>query len=939
MASSDEEGEIFPESVTDYQFINQENKLVSFAFLPLLWPKEKPVDTVNLQLFFTGVSDDGLRKVFKQVVAWRYELSYVQPEISVFCKGDFWVKLLKPKKLFEPTIRSLLITIHCLHYVKHNVEATENSIWCHLSKVFSTYEVAPSEDDCMNHISLIRFAAERDKTLLNNEYMLGILLEKPKKGKVLQMEGLPVKRTDFIVDEEDDPFEVDDSIDYDDFFDTCCSLCDNGGDILSCEGRCMRSFHATEDSGEGLCESLGLSMAQVNAIPVFKCKNCRYQQHQCFICGKLGSSDLFCNPEVVPCIAANCGRFYHPSCVAKELQKRNDTQDDDLEKKIAAGESFACPVHKCFVCKHVEDREVDDLQFAVCRRCPKSYHRKCLPREISFEDDDENGILQRAWDGLLLKRILIYCMDHDIDPTLGTPLRNHILFPGKERKRVSENCLPKVNVLPKKRKLIPYHSPIETVERKIVKQADKAHCSSFKGSDATRQVGKGSIKPSSDAQKNSTFSNLTSASRRQVKFLPTLTTSKTVRDTSKFMFEKSLKSNVMKLGNANKFGRKLNTVHSAKPLLEKQCFSNPVDIQIEKRINALMENVNASFNEDEFKKQQVVPSNYKASQIPLDKTLSKVKVEVTVNAIRTALKKLEDGGTIEDAKTHCSAGLLCQLPIWKKRLNVYLAPFIHGMSYSSYGRHFTKPDKLQEIVERLHWYVQDGDMIVDFCCGANEFSCLMKKKLDDVGKKCYFKNFDLFPSKNDFNFERRDWFSVQSGELAEGSRLIMGLNPPFGVKASLANQFIDKALQFNPKLLIFIAPPETRRLDSGKGPTHTRYDLIWEDSYLLSGEAFYLPGSCDAREKQLSQWNNVTPPLYLWSHPDWTRKHREIAYRCGHSQISGQIPCSRPPTWNYILEEQQDCYGLPEANVCITPVDDLKDMDISPTNSPSYFIS
>uniref|UniRef100_A0A803LRH7 Uncharacterized protein n=1 Tax=Chenopodium quinoa TaxID=63459 RepID=A0A803LRH7_CHEQI len=431
MESSDEEGEIFPESVTDYQFINQENELVSFTFLPLLWPKEKPVDTVNLQMFLTGVSDDGLRKVFKQVVAWRYELSYVQPEISVFCKGDFWVKLLKPKKLFEPTIRSLLITVHCLHFVKHNVEATENSIWCHLSKVFSTYEVAPSEDDCMNHISLIRFASERDKTLLDNE-------------------------------------------------------------------------------------------------------------------------------------------------------------------------------------------------------------------------------------------------------------------------------------------------------------------------------------------------------------------------------------------------------------------------------------------------------------------------------------------------------------------------------------------------------------IVDFCCGANEFSCLMKKKLVDVGKKCYFKNFDLFPSKNDFNFERRDWFSVQSGELAEGSRLIMGLNPPFGVKASLANQFINKALQFNPKLLIFIVPPETRRLDSGKGPTRTRYDLIWEDSYLLSGEAFYLPGSCDTREKQLSQWNNVTPPLYLWSHPDWTRKHREIAYRCGHSQISGQIPCSRPPTWNYILEEQQDCYGdfshlmnmygdLPrmlddvpehnhnpmvtnvagqlEANVCVTPVDNLEDMDISPTNSPSYFIS
>jgi len=33
--------------------------------------------------------------------------------------------------------------------------------------------------------------------------------------------------------------------------------------------------------------------------------------------------------------------------------------------------------------------------------------------------------------------------------------------------------------------------------------------------------------------------------------------------------------------------------------------------------------------------------------------------------------------------------------------------------------------------------------IVDFCCGANDFSRLMKEKLDKVQKKCNFKNYDL----------------------------------------------------------------------------------------------------------------------------------------------------------------------------------------------------
>lgn len=39
----------------------------------------------------------------------------------------------------------------------------------------------------------------------------------------------------------------------------------------------------------------------------------------------------------------------------------------------------------------------------------------------------------------------------------------------------------------------------------------------------------------------------------------------------------------------------------------------------------------------------------------------------------------------------------------------------------------------------------------------------------------------------------------------------MGLNPPFGLKASLANKFINKALEFKPKLLILIVPEETKR--------------------------------------------------------------------------------------------------------------------------------
>ncbi|GFZ07389.1 similar to ENHANCED DOWNY MILDEW 2 [Actinidia rufa] len=89
---------------------------------------------------------------------------------------------------------------------------------------------------------------------------------------------------------------------------------------------------------------------------------------------------------------------------------------------------------------------------------------------------------------------------------------------------------------------------------------------------------------------------------------------------------------------------------------------------------------------------------------------------------------------------------------------------------------------------------------------------------------------------NDFNFEKRDWMRVHPKELPAGSQLIMGLNPPFGVNAGLANKFINKALEFKPKLLILIVPRETERLDKKDPP----YDLVWEDGELLSGKHGHL---------------------------------------------------------------------------------------------------
>lgn len=131
------------------------------------------------------------------------------------------------------------------------------------------------------------------------------------------------------------------------------------------------------------------------------------------------------------CNNASCGHFYHPKCVAKLLEP--DDGASELAKRIISRMSFTCPVHWCFECGKMEDRTHRALQFAVCRRCPKSYHRECLPRyctisrfictfawfvylfsshdivvfhrNISFESKGKD--VKRAWD--LSDNILIYC--------------------------------------------------------------------------------------------------------------------------------------------------------------------------------------------------------------------------------------------------------------------------------------------------------------------------------------------------------------------------------------------------------------------------------------------------------------------------------------------------------------------------------------------------
>ncbi|XP_062107255.1 protein ENHANCED DOWNY MILDEW 2-like isoform X2 [Humulus lupulus] len=908
MASSDEEGEIVPNCVTDYLFVNDKEELVSFTTLPLLWSPNESLVQTDIGVFLLASVDDGLQKIYKRVVAWRFDLSFVKPEIYVLSKDKNWIVLQKPRKCFENTIRSILVTIYWLHFLKKNTVASRKFVWNYLLKALSSFELKPCENDVSANCILIGEVVKRDKDLAKIED-LHTYIEKPSKYGAFPEDVQIRKKSKFIVDMNDDVIGDDgECFDGDGgLYDHVCAICDNGGQILSCQGRCMRSFHATRDAAGGEnCSSLGYNDAQVKAIPTFLCANCKYQQHQCFICGNMGSSDTSSSVEVFPCISATCGHFYHPECVAKMLQPANRYQTEELRLSIVAGESFTCPAHKCFVCHQGEDKKVMELQFALCRRCPKAYHRKCLPRSISFEYNYEKNIAQRAWDGLLPKRILIYCMDHEILSELATPARDHVKFPdvsgqpkalNLELHSSKERAMQMVSTTSK------IFETFATKNPNMLQRVEKGGCSASVG-DSTQTIKRRCAGPDFDSlRKRKRNDEERKSAKENIGSSLSVFSKAEGKSCMKNNSSISLETHPVKSKRHTASGIVKNaTEEHVTKNAKTSCLS--AQAEMEKRILDLMKESTCSFNHEEFiRRQRLLATNGLFSESSLDIDITIGKVEGSVEAIRIALKKLDEGCSIEDAKAVCEPDVLNQIFHWKRKLGVYLAPFLHGKRYTSYGRHFTKVDKLKEVVNRLHCYVQNGDTIVDFCCGSNDFSLLMREKLEKTGKQCFFKNYDLFIPKNDFSFEKRDWMSIKLEELPDSSQLIMGLNPPFGVKASLAHRFIFKALEFRPKLLILITPKETKRLDIFSNP----YDLIWEDEQILSGKSFYLPGSIDMHDKQLEDWNLKAPPLYLWSRPDWTVRHNEIARQHGHI-VQQQLHMIGNNLTNYLEEEDYDCY-------------------------------
>ena len=129
--------------------------------------------------------------------------------------------------------------------------------------------------------------------------------------------------------------------------------------------------------------------------------------------------------------------------------------------------------------------------------------------------------------------------------------------------------------------------------------------------------------------------------------------------------------------------------------------------------------------------------------------------------------------------------------------------------------------------------LKPGDTFIDFACGQNTFGSML---IDPgTGGPLATRAFDvLAPGENSYDFQRRNWFSVDATELPAGE-LIIGLNPPFGHQNHEAIKFVEHAICARPRLIVLIMPA-TNYSPPG-------YDLILRDDQVCRGSVFYTPGS------------------------------------------------------------------------------------------------
>jgi len=104
-------------------------------------------------------------------------------------------------------------------------------------------------------------------------------------------------------------------------------------------------------------------------------------------------------------------------------------------------------------------------------------------------------------------------------------------------------------------------------------------------------------------------------------------------------------------------------------------------------------------------------------------------------------------------------------------LKATLAPFLQKQGYTSFGRRFPKADIIRTVAGRLCQHLKNGDRVVDFSCGANEFVPLVKRMALAEGVVVQGRGYDIIVPRDLSDFVLKSWLETEprEGELIRGT--------------------------------------------------------------------------------------------------------------------------------------------------------------------------
>ncbi|GJN12823.1 hypothetical protein PR202_ga31137 [Eleusine coracana subsp. coracana] len=237
MSSQDDDVEPRLKAVENYYFVDDDDSPVSFDVLPFQFNAAEEVPSFKRDVYLRGFADCGLQKVYKQVVAWKLGLEGELPEITVLSTEGSWIVLLKPRSSYKVTIRSVLITVEMLHFVRRNPMVAEEKMWGHLQEVFgkNTVEMMGriAQNTVKNIVKVDQNTVEMiDKVAKNVVEKIGMMTWK------LNIHSLPSMKKERRCEDDskhqscNGDNDVDEEEEEGDLFDSVCAVCDNGGELL-----------------------------------------------------------------------------------------------------------------------------------------------------------------------------------------------------------------------------------------------------------------------------------------------------------------------------------------------------------------------------------------------------------------------------------------------------------------------------------------------------------------------------------------------------------------------------------------------------------------------------------------------------------------------------------------------------------------------------------